>query len=147
MSREAILKLKCPWCGLLPQQGQAGKNVGQPASANVNRGCRECWREIKQTTGGNEASRSFVNTGRPSSRRSGCQVLLLLLLLLSSVIEKKKTLQKMTNSTHNLNQPKKKWNYEKKNIKKDNTVKNESSTADNSAKPKGSNQCVHRKRD
>ena len=32
MSLEAILKLKCPWCGLLPQQGQAGKNVGQPAS-------------------------------------------------------------------------------------------------------------------
>ena len=38
-------------------------SVGQPASANVNGGCRECWHEAKQTTGGNEASRSFVNTG------------------------------------------------------------------------------------
>ena len=57
-----------------------------------------------------------------------------------------KTLQKMTNRTHNLNQPKKKSNYEKKNIKKDNTVQNESSTADNSAKPKGSHRCVRKKK-
>ena len=50
----------------------------------------------------------------------------------------------MTSRTHNLNQPKKKSNYEKKN---DNTVQNESSTADNSAKPKGSHRCVRKKRD
>ena len=52
----------------------------------------------------------------------------------------------MTNRTHNLNQPKKKSNFEKKNIKKDNTVQNESSTVDNSAKPKGSHRCVRKKK-
>ena len=57
----------------------------------------------------------------------------------------KKTLQKMTNRTHNLNQPKKKSNYEKRK-KKDNTVQNESSTADNSAKSKGSHRCVRKKK-
>ena len=34
----------------------------------------------------------------------------------------------------------------KKNIKKDNTVQNESSTVDNSAKPKGSHRCVRKKK-
>ena len=51
-----------------------------------------------------------------------------------------KTLQKNDQQNTQL-----KSNYEK-NIKKDNTVQNESSTADNSAKPKGSHRCVRKKK-
>ena len=36
---------------------------GSACFSERDRGCRECWREANQTTGGNEASRSFVNTG------------------------------------------------------------------------------------